>query len=453
MSDAPTIPEAARERAAELRALLDQHAHRYYVLDDPEISDAEYDRALPRARRPGDRVPGPADAGLADAAGRRRAAGQLHQGAPPQPDAVAGQRLQRRRGRGVLRPRRARRRPRRRLRLRAEDRRPGHLADLPRRRASCARPRAATVSRARTSPPTCAPSAACPMRLHDAPRPARRVRGARRGVPAQGALRRASTRSSRRPASPRTPTRATPRRARCASSTRRSRPSAACRPSCTSSSRRARPRSQAEVLDLLARAGFRVNPHRHVAGSVDEVLAFIEHWAEKRHDLDYETDGVVIKVSSLAQQEELGKVSRSPRWAIAYKFPPEEVETEVLDIAVQVGRTGAVTPVAHLRPVFVAGSTVRRCDAAQRGRGGAQGRAHRRHRAAPQGRRRDPRDRPPAAREATQGCRALGDAEPLPGLRQRARARARGGGAPLRQPAVPRPAPRAPAPLRVARAG
>ncbi len=97
-----------------------------------------------------------------------------------------------------------------------------------------------------------------------------------------------------------------------------------------------------------------------MAGSVDEVLAFIEHWSEKRHDLDYETDGVVIKVSSLALQAELGKVSRSPRWAIAYKFPPEEVETEVLDIAVQVGRTGAVTPVAHLRPVFVAGSTVRR---------------------------------------------------------------------------------------------
>jgi len=119
--------------------------------------------------------------------------------------------------------------------------------------------------------------------------------------------------------------------------------------------------TQAEVLDLLERAGFRVNPHRHVAGSLDEVLAFIEHWSTRRHALDYETDGIVIKVSSLALQAELGKVSRSPRWAIAYKFPPEEVETEVLDIAVQVGRTGAVTPVAHLRPVLVAGSTVRRC--------------------------------------------------------------------------------------------
>jgi DNA ligase (NAD+) len=120
-------------------------------------------------------------------------------------------------------------------------------------------------------------------------------------------------------------------------------------------------RTQAEVLDLLEGAGFRVNPHRHVAGSLDEVLAFIEHWSTRRHALDYETDGIVIKVSSLALQAELGKVSRSPRWAIAYKFPPEEVETEVLDIAVQVGRTGAVTPVAHLRPVLVAGSTVRRC--------------------------------------------------------------------------------------------
>jgi DNA ligase (NAD+) len=119
--------------------------------------------------------------------------------------------------------------------------------------------------------------------------------------------------------------------------------------------------TQAEVLDLLEQAGFRVNPHRHVAGSLDEVLAFIEHWSTRRHGLDYDTDGIVIKVSSLALQAELGKVSRSPRWAIAYKFPPEEVETEVLDIAVQVGRTGAVTPVAHLRPVLVAGSTVRRC--------------------------------------------------------------------------------------------
>ena len=118
--------------------------------------------------------------------------------------------------------------------------------------------------------------------------------------------------------------------------------------------------SQAAVLDTLEGFGFRVNPHRRLAGSIDEVLAFLEHWSELRHELDYETDGVVIKVASLAEQAELGQISRAPRWAIAYKFPPEEYETTVLDIHVQVGRTGAVTPVAILEPTLVAGSTVRR---------------------------------------------------------------------------------------------
>jgi DNA ligase (NAD+) len=118
--------------------------------------------------------------------------------------------------------------------------------------------------------------------------------------------------------------------------------------------------TQAAVLDTLEAFGFRVNPHRRLAGSIDEVLAFLEHWSERRHQLDYETDGIVIKVASLAEQAELGQISRAPRWAIAYKFPPEEYETVVLDIHVQVGRTGAVTPVAILEPTLVAGSTVRR---------------------------------------------------------------------------------------------
>ncbi len=118
--------------------------------------------------------------------------------------------------------------------------------------------------------------------------------------------------------------------------------------------------SQAAVLDTLEAFGFRVNPHRQLAGSIDEVLAFLDHWSERRHQLDYDTDGVVIKVASLAEQAELGQISRAPRWAIAYKFPPEEYETTVLDIHVQVGRTGAVTPVAILEPTLVAGSTVRR---------------------------------------------------------------------------------------------
>jgi len=119
-------------------------------------------------------------------------------------------------------------------------------------------------------------------------------------------------------------------------------------------------RSQAEVLDLVASLGFPVNPHRRAVRSIQDVVAFLEDWKDRRHDLDYETDGVVIKVSSFALQQELGSIARSPRWAIAYKFPPEERETTVLDIAVQVGRTGAVTPVAILEPVVLAGSTVRR---------------------------------------------------------------------------------------------
>jgi DNA ligase (NAD+) len=121
-----------------------------------------------------------------------------------------------------------------------------------------------------------------------------------------------------------------------------------------------RARSQAEILDLLSRLGFRVNPNHEVVSSLDGIVGFVEGWRERRHELDYETDGVVVKVSGLDQQAELGAVSRSPRWAIAYKFPPEEKEALVEDIRVQVGRTGAATPVAWLSPTLVAGSTVRR---------------------------------------------------------------------------------------------
>lgn len=119
-------------------------------------------------------------------------------------------------------------------------------------------------------------------------------------------------------------------------------------------------RTQWEILDFLRRLGFRVEPHARRVEDIEQIRAYLDEWREKRHQLDYETDGVVIKVDSLAQQAELGFVSRSPRWAIAYKFPPEEAQTVVEDIVVQVGRTGAVTPVAVLRPVTVGGVTVRR---------------------------------------------------------------------------------------------
>lgn len=119
-------------------------------------------------------------------------------------------------------------------------------------------------------------------------------------------------------------------------------------------------RSQDEVLSTLEELGFRVNPHRRRVDDLDGIVAYLDEWRDRRHGLDYETDGVVIKVASLAEQLELGFISRSPRWAVAYKFAPEQVETDVEDIRVYVGRTGAATPVAWLSPVIVAGTTVRR---------------------------------------------------------------------------------------------
>ena len=118
--------------------------------------------------------------------------------------------------------------------------------------------------------------------------------------------------------------------------------------------------SQSAALARLTLLGFPVNPDRSEALDIDGVIAFLEAWREKRHDLPYETDGVVVKVDRYDQQARLGMVARAPRWAIAYKFPPEQVETVLEDIVPYVGRTGTLTPVAHMRPAKVAGSTVAR---------------------------------------------------------------------------------------------
>ncbi len=113
-----------------------------------------------------------------------------------------------------------------------------------------------------------------------------------------------------------------------------------------------------ESLDWLGGLGVPVNPHVRTAGSLEEVFAHTQHWLEHRHDLDYEIDGVVVKVDSLAQRRELGSTSHAPRWAIAFKYPPEERTTQLRDIVVSIGRTGRATPFAMLEPVFVGGSTV-----------------------------------------------------------------------------------------------
>ncbi|MFF2447115.1 NAD-dependent DNA ligase LigA [Neobacillus sp. NPDC058068] len=118
--------------------------------------------------------------------------------------------------------------------------------------------------------------------------------------------------------------------------------------------------SHSAGLDYLDHLGFKANKERRKCASIEEVIQFVTEWVEKRPHLPYEIDGIVIKVDSLVQQAELGTTAKGPRWAIAYKFPAEEVVTTLLDIELSVGRTGVITPTAILTPVKVAGTTVQR---------------------------------------------------------------------------------------------
>ena len=120
------------------------------------------------------------------------------------------------------------------------------------------------------------------------------------------------------------------------------------------------PASQSEALARLASLGFPVNPHRRRCETFAEVREFVEEWKDKRHELGFETDGVVIKVDDRATQQELGATAKSPRWALAFKFPAEEATTVVREIGMNVGRTGTLTPVAYFDPVLLAGTTVKR---------------------------------------------------------------------------------------------
>ncbi|MFI8684189.1 NAD-dependent DNA ligase LigA [Rossellomorea sp. NPDC077527] len=118
--------------------------------------------------------------------------------------------------------------------------------------------------------------------------------------------------------------------------------------------------SHSEGLDKLDELGFKTNPERKRCATIEEVIEFVGKWTDERPNLAYDIDGIVIKVDSLDQQQELGTTAKSPRWAIAYKFPAEEVVTVLKEIELSVGRTGVVTPTAILEPVRVAGTTVQR---------------------------------------------------------------------------------------------
>ena len=114
------------------------------------------------------------------------------------------------------------------------------------------------------------------------------------------------------------------------------------------------------ALQKLKRLGFKTNPHSRLCRTIDEVLAYFKEWAEKRDSLDYDADGIVIKVNAAAQRETLGFTAKSPRWAVSFKFPARQATTRVRDIVVQVGRTGPLTPVAVLEPVKLSGTTISR---------------------------------------------------------------------------------------------
>ena len=118
-------------------------------------------------------------------------------------------------------------------------------------------------------------------------------------------------------------------------------------------------KSQWDVLSTLENMGFRVNKNRRRLNGIDEVIDYHAEWQRRRHELEYEIDGMVVKVDGFDKQLELGFVARSPRWAIAFKYAPEQAETEVEEIACYVGRTGVLTPVAHVKPVVVGGVTIR----------------------------------------------------------------------------------------------
>jgi len=120
------------------------------------------------------------------------------------------------------------------------------------------------------------------------------------------------------------------------------------------------PKTHWESLQMLKELGFKVNKTSKLCHGLDEVKDFCNRWYEKKHELSYAIDGVVVKVNDLALHQELGFTAKSPRWAIAYKYPPEEAKTKVLSITCDVGRTGSLTPVANLEPVLLAGSVVKR---------------------------------------------------------------------------------------------
>lgn len=351
-------PEAARQRLEELRRLIDHHNYRYYVLDDPEVSDAEYDRLMQELRElearhpewvtpdsPTQRVGAPPAAGFTPVEHQIPLL-SLDNAFGPEDLAAWEARI-----------------------TRALGRRPsGYVVELKIDGLAIALTyrdgvlvRGATRGDGRTGEDVTTnlrTVRAIPLRLRQAV-----------SVDVRGEVymvRSAFERLNREREAAGEPLFANPRNA-AAGSVRQLDPTiTARRPlsiftyTVAAIEGAPRPATQWESLELLRELGLRTNPHVRRCATLDEVVETIAAWSERRHEVDYETDGIVVKVDRLDEQEQLGATSHAPRWAIAYKFPAEQAVTRLREIRVNVGRTGAVTPYAVLDPVRVAGSTVSR---------------------------------------------------------------------------------------------
>ena len=379
MSETPTDPAAQQpsdvvpdvvpdEVRHEWEALAEEargHQFAYYVRDAPTLSDAEYDLLMRRLEALEERPP---ELRTPDSP-TQKVGGASSPPSSPRSTTSSGWSASTTRSRPTrcsswdarLDARRGRRRAA--LPVRAQGRRAGDQPALrggpagaradPRRRPH-RRGRHAQRAHDRGIPHrlTATPTTRCPTWSRCAARCSSRSRRSS-----------GSTRSSSRPASRRSPTRATPPPARCARRTPASPRPARSAWSATASARARASTStrQSEAYDALR--GLGPADLRPTSGSSTRSTrcdAFIEHYGEHRHDVEHEIDGVVVKVDEVSLQRRLGSTSRAPRWAIAFKYPPEEVNTKLLDIQVNVGRTGRVTPFGVMEPVSVAGSTVER---------------------------------------------------------------------------------------------
>ncbi len=334
-------PVTPARRIADLRALIRHHEERYYVLNAPEIADAEFDALMESLAGARARAPGARDAGFADPARGRPPRRRVRRGRAPGAHALARQLLQRGGGGGVRRARAAR--PGRRcgrsgagrVRRRTEDRRPQHLADLRGRAARARRDPGRRVSR----------------RGRDGERPdhpgdsagavdgrARADRGPRRGVSAAARPSTGSTASAR---SAEEPVFANPRNA-AAGTMRNLDPTAggAARPvggrlpvarPARICCRRRTPRRSCDCASW----GLPVEAHWQRCAGVEEVLAYCDRWKDERRSLAFDTDGVVVKLDDLASRARVGATSKFPRWAIAFKFPAEQATTTLLRIDVE----------------------------------------------------------------------------------------------------------------------